>query len=106
VDHLVAFAKHLPKHKAGPFLIPYIKKFAEDKSWRIRYLVADRLMELASGIGFEIAKVDLVPHYVAFLTDAESEVRTAALGRMTEFCGILDKDTIIAKIVPTLKSLE
>jgi len=68
--------------------------------------VADRLMDLAQGIGFEAAKVDLVPYYVSFLTDAESEVRTAALGRMTEFCRILDKDTIIAKIVPTLKSLE
>ena len=52
-------------------------------------------MDLAQGIGFEEAKTILVPYYVSFLTDAESEVRTAALGRMTEFCRILDKDTVI-----------
>ena len=95
VDHCVAFAKHLPQNRTGQFLVPFIKKFAEDKSWRIRYLVADRLMDLAQGIGFEEAKTILVPYYVSFLTDAESEVRTAALGRMTEFCRILDKDTVI-----------
>ena len=36
--------------------MPHIKKFAEDKSWRIRYLVADRILDLAAGIGNEHAK--------------------------------------------------
>jgi hypothetical protein len=35
------------------YLLPYIKKFAEDKIWRIRYMVADRIMDLATGLGFE-----------------------------------------------------
>jgi len=76
-------------------LIPYIKKFGEDKSWRIRYLVADRIMDLASGIGNEAAKESLLPYYSAFLKDSESEVRTAAVGRMTDFCRILDAGSII-----------
>ena len=38
------------------YLLPYIKKFAEDKSWRIRYLIADRIMDLAQGIGYDQAK--------------------------------------------------
>ena len=87
-------------------LLPYIKKFAEDKSWRIRYLVADRIMELANGIGTDVAKDSLTPYYCAFLKDAESEVRTAAVGKLSEFCKILDSQTIISKIIPSLKDLQ
>ena len=53
IDSCVCFANQLPPHKVQAYLLPYIKKFAEDKSWRIRYLVADRIMELAKGIGYE-----------------------------------------------------
>jgi serine/threonine-protein phosphatase 2A regulatory subunit A len=72
------------------YLLPYIKKFAEDKSWRIRYLVADRIMDIAQGIGFDQAKEHLLPYYVNFLSDSESEVRTAAVSRLADFCRIMD----------------
>jgi len=44
-------------------LIPYIKKFAVDKSWRIRYLVADKIMEISNGIGLENSKEHLTSYY-------------------------------------------
>lgn len=72
------------------FVVPCIKKFSEDKSWRIRYLVADRIREIAKGVGIEGTKDTLLPYYVTFLKDAESEVRTAACSRMSEFCLYLD----------------
>ncbi len=53
IDSCVCLAKQLPVSKVNAYLLPYIKKFAEDKSWRIRYLVADRIMDLANGIGFD-----------------------------------------------------
>ena len=62
-------------------------------------------MDLANGIGFETAKEGLLPYFVAFLSDSESEVRTAAVGRVSDFCKILDADAIIKKIVPCLKTL-
>ena len=71
-------------------MLPYIRKFAEDKSWRIRYMVADRIMDLATGIGYEQAKENLLPYFCSFLKDLESEVRTAAVGRLSDFCRILD----------------
>lgn len=85
--------------------MPYIKKYAEDKSWRIRYLVADRIMDLSQGIGFEQAKEHLLPYYCGFLQDSESEVRTAAVSRLADFCKILDATSIISKILPCLKKL-
>jgi hypothetical protein len=53
-------------------------------------MVADRIMDLATGFGFESAKQNLLPYYIGFLKDVESEVRTAALSRMSDFCRILD----------------
>ena len=81
-------------------LLPYIKKFAEDKSWRIRYLVADRIMELVESIGVELSQQALTPYYCNFLKDGESEVRTAAVSRLAEYCKILDATTIITRILP------
>ena len=81
-------------------LLPYIKKFAEDKSWRIRYLVADRIMELVESIGVELSQQALTPYYCNFFKDGESEVRTAAVSRLAEYCKILDATTIITRIVP------
>ena len=69
-------------------------------------MVADRIMDIATGIGFDQAKEALLPFYASFIKDAESEVRTAAVGRLSEFCTILDAQSIITKIVPSLKDLE
>jgi len=105
IDCSVSLAKVLPAAKVNQYLLPDIKLFAQDKSWRIRYLVADRIMEIANSIGFEYTKDALLPYYCNFLADSESEVRTAAVRRIADFCQILDKPTIEAKILPTLKKL-
>jgi serine/threonine-protein phosphatase 2A regulatory subunit A len=86
-------------------LIPYIKKFAVDKSWRIRYLVADKIMEISSGIGIENSKEHLTSYYCQFLEDTESEVRTAAVRRLSDFGKILDAKTIIQSVIPSLIKL-
>lgn len=44
-----------------------IKKYAEDKSWRIRYLVADKIMDLSQGVGLEAAREHLLPSFCTFL---------------------------------------
>jgi hypothetical protein len=78
IDSCVIFAKVLPPavriisiinnvQKVNAYLLQYIKKYAEDKSWRIRYLVADRIMDLANGIGHESSKEHLLGYYCAFL---------------------------------------
>ncbi len=105
IDSCVVFCKHMPQAKVAVNLLPYIKKYAEDKSWRIRYLVADRIMDLSQGLGFEQAREHLLPSYCNFLQDTESEVRTAAVGRLSDFCRILDPASIINKVIPCLKKL-
>lgn len=106
IDCAVSLAKVLPPTKVQQHLLPEIKQFSQDKSWRIRYLVADRIMEIANSIGFEHTKEALLPYYCNFLADSESEVRTAAVRRIADFCQILDKPTIDSKILPNLKKLQ
>jgi len=63
IDSIILFAKALPMNKINQNLIPYIKKFAVDKSWRIRYLVADKIMEISNGIGIENSKEHLTTYF-------------------------------------------
>ena len=42
-------------------------------------------MDLAAGIGFEVAKDNLLSYFASFLKDIESEVRTAAASRISDF---------------------
>jgi serine/threonine-protein phosphatase 2A regulatory subunit A len=63
IDSIILFSKVLPMNKINQNLIPYIKKFAVDKSWRIRYLVADKIMDISSGIGVENSREHLTSYY-------------------------------------------
>ena len=106
IESCVVFAKHLNNQKINQHLIPYIKKFAVDKSWRIRYLVADKLMLITNEIGVETAREHLTTYYVQFLEDTESEVRTAAVRRLSDFGKILTPDVLIKSVIPNLKKLQ
>ena len=105
IDSCIHFAKALPPNKINQNLIPYIKKFAVDKSWRIRYLVADKIIELSEGIGLENSKEHLTTYYYQFLEDTESAVRTAAVRRLSGFAKVLEAKTLIQSVIPSLNKL-
>ena len=58
--------------------MPTLRQCAEDKSWRVRYMVADKFTELQAAVGKDITKTDLVPAFQSLLKDCEAEVRAAA----------------------------
>lgn len=74
VESCIAFAKVLSPSKINTYLVPYIKKYGEDKSWRLRYLVADKIVEIASYFGEDLTASKLLSQYTSFLSDTESEV--------------------------------
>ena len=55
------------------------RQSAEDKSWRVRYMVADSFIELQNAVGPEITRNDLVPAYQSLLKDVEAEVNICTL---------------------------
>uniref|UniRef100_A0A803NCD1 Phosphatase PP2A regulatory subunit A/Splicing factor 3B subunit 1-like HEAT repeat domain-containing protein n=1 Tax=Chenopodium quinoa TaxID=63459 RepID=A0A803NCD1_CHEQI len=70
-----------------------------DKSWRVRYMVANQLYELCEAVGPEPTRSDLVPAYVRLLGDNEAEVRIAAAGKVTKFCRILNPELAVQHIL-------
>ncbi|CAI0552474.1 unnamed protein product [Linum tenue] len=98
-----------------------VESCAADKSWRVRYMVANQLYELCEAVGPEPTKyfpnlrrshchiifygTDLVPAYVRLLRDNEAEVRIAAAGKVTKFCRILNPELAVQHILPCVKEL-
>ena len=74
---------------------------AEDKSWRMRFVVARRILELAKCLG----SANLTNSFIKFLQDPEGEVKIAATSKVAEFCKFMDADSIVKKIIPHLKTI-
>ena len=55
-------------------VMPTLRQAAEDKSWRVRYMVSDRFIDLQKAVGTEITRNDLVPAFQSLLKDVEAEV--------------------------------
>uniref|UniRef100_A0A2P2HWT8 Protein phosphatase PP2A regulatory subunit A n=1 Tax=Hirondellea gigas TaxID=1518452 RepID=A0A2P2HWT8_9CRUS len=109
VKACVCLANLLPKEDKEALVMPTLRQSYEDKSWRVRYMVADSFIELQKAVGEEITRTDLVPAYQALLKDVEAEVRAAAAGKLKDFCQNLDKETqetvIMNSILPCVKEL-
>ncbi|KMZ63287.1 hypothetical protein ZOSMA_41G01310 [Zostera marina] len=86
-------------------ILPAMIDFSQDKSWRVRYVVANQLYELSETVGPATTKTDLLPAYVKLLCDNEAEVRIAAAGKVTKFCQILEPKLAIQHILPCVKDL-
>ncbi|KAM0009142.1 putative armadillo-like helical protein [Helianthus debilis subsp. tardiflorus] len=72
---------------AWPHIVPCI-----DKSWRVRYMVANQLYELCEAVGPEPTKYH-----------NEAEVRIAAVGKVTKFSRILSPELAVQHILPCVK---
>lgn len=54
VDSCILLAKKIGASKSSTYIIPNIKWYGEEKSWRLRYLVADKIVDLAESLGEEM----------------------------------------------------
>ena len=63
INACVAFTEALPKEDARQSLMPLIREAAQDKSWRVRYQLADRLTDLQAAVGPEVTNEFLVDVY-------------------------------------------
>jgi len=63
-------------------------------------------MDISKGIGADNTHEHLVQYYLTFLQDSESEVRTAAVRKLEDFGQVIDKQTLISTVIPTLAKLQ
>jgi len=72
------------EYTRNALMLPVIRGFATDKSWRVRYTVADQLVELCTSLGPKATVEELLPSFIRLLKDSEQEVRTAAAFKIAD----------------------
>ena len=60
VEDCAALGKLLPREECVAEIVPTVKKFAADKSWRVRYMVAQQLYSLCESVGADLARTELL----------------------------------------------
>ncbi|SZF03878.1 unnamed protein product [Blumeria hordei] len=107
VEVLIAIAEVVPKEQQSSHgvLLAALRTLIDDKSWRVRYMVADRFEKIAKAVDDEVVSRDLVPAFVKLLKDNEAEVRTAITGQIPGFCKLLSRTTLLTKIISTIEDL-
>ena len=78
VEACVSIAEILEKEDVEQLVMPTLRACADDKSWRVRYMVADKFTELQAAVGPDITKTDLIPAFQSLLKDCEAEVGARA----------------------------
>lgn len=107
VDVLISIAEVVPKdtQSSHGVLLTSLRNLIGDKSWRVRYMVADRFEKIARAVDEEVVARDLVPAFVRLLKDNEAEVRTAIAGQIPGFCELVDKKILLDDIMSSIEDL-
>lgn len=107
VEILISIAEVVPKEQQASHgvLLTSLRALIEDKSWRVRYMVADRFEKIAKAVDEEVVSRDLVPAFVKLLKDNEAEVRTAIAGQIPGFCALVDSTTLLNDIMGSVEDL-
>ncbi|KAM3418899.1 hypothetical protein BST61_g4858 [Cercospora zeina] len=107
VEVLIAIAEAVPKEQQSSHgvLLTALRSLFEDKSWRVRYMVADRFEKVAKAVDEEVVARDLVPAFVKLLKDNEAEVRSAIAGQIPGFCQLVDGQALLRDIMPAIEDL-
>ena len=82
IPDLIAIASGLSEAETKQHLLDTLRASVQDKSWRVRYMVANEFVALAEAVGQGIVREELVGAFVNLLKDNEAEVRTAGAGQI------------------------
>jgi len=107
VPVLISIAEVIPKEQqpSHGVLLTALRSLMEDKSWRVRYMVAEKFEGIAKAVNEEVVTRDLVPAFVKLLKDGEAEVRTATCSQIPGFCNLLDRETLLNEIMTSIEDL-
>lgn len=107
VDVVVALSEALRENgkPSSDELVAQTLALLSDKSWRVRYMAADRLEQLAKALNSDEKLPRLVGQFVTLCKDGESEVRSAVAKHVVGFAQNLDPAVVLDEIVPAIEPL-
>ena len=98
VDNFVVLAGLLPTTVCNANVLPLVLQLADDKSWRVRWSVANKIIALCEAFGAAISRNQLLDSFTALLQDTESEVRTCAALHVTDMAKKVGADATVSKV--------
>lgn len=93
IKSLIDLAKNLNDEENKTHMIPIIINLTSDKSWRVKFSLANNFANIAKAVGKEVTD-SLVSIFSSLLRDPESEVRIAAIKALTKFIILLKIDRL------------
>lgn len=102
VEAAIQFATILSSEDALALIVQPLHAASKDRSWRVRYMLADKYSELEKVLGRDISKAELAPMLVRLLQDQEKEVRMAASLCVPHIChehDLAERQTLITTTV-------
>ncbi|BFZ55837.1 protein phosphatase 2A structural subunit [Savitreella phatthalungensis] len=108
VEALIAVTRRAGESSATASAEQVLRIFnalTNDKSWRVRYMVADHLVSLAEAANQQTVDTELVPAFIQLLRDSEAEVRTAVASQIAGICKLVPKERILDPILLVVKDL-
>lgn len=80
---LPELARSLPASQHPTVIAQHVDVSVNDASWRVRYMLADVIVELQQALASELSDMKLLPAFVQLLQDSEPEVRTCAATKVS-----------------------
>merc|ERR1719428_2477934 len=82
----------------------YFRLCGEDKSWRVRYMVADHAQQLCEVFESQV-KSSILPLFLKLLQDQEAEVRAIAAARLASVAALHPKKEFLDSLLPAIEKL-
>lgn len=106
VEALIAVARCMSEgDNKQDQIMQIFNALVSDRSWRVRYMVADHLVDMAQSCNETLVQSEMTPAFLQLLRDSEAEVRTAVSGQIAGFCKLVPKQRILTAILPVVKDL-
>ncbi|KAI8344676.1 armadillo-type protein [Chlamydoabsidia padenii] len=86
-------------------LLPILKTLGQDRSWRVRSMVATHYADLCEAFGVTLSREELADLFVALIKDSEGEVKIMTIGQASAFAKMVDEMTVVDKLIPCIKDL-
>ncbi|EAR90169.2 serine/threonine-protein phosphatase 2A 65 kDa regulatory subunit A beta (macronuclear) [Tetrahymena thermophila SB210] len=105
VDACTRYLKTEGTQKNHSIIHQHLKNLSEDKSWRIKYYLCEKLQEVTQSLGKSDFKRLIFGNYIKYLEDQEPELRSIAATKLSVVGAQIEPDEVVQKLIPIVKTL-
>jgi serine/threonine-protein phosphatase 2A regulatory subunit A len=104
ISNCIVLGKLTGNLASYPQVFSVVTACGEDKSWRVRYMVADHAQQLCEVFESQV-KSSILPLFLKLLQDQEAEVRAIAAARLASVAALHPKKEFLDSLLPAIEKL-